>query len=214
MMITPQILSIPPYLSSPWSQISFLYANPDGDRFQLTVILTNHVHVIIPDLELVSINAIFEAHSRYGVSATQENASGAISFPFKSAGFELFNFAMQHNPTQANSPDLPPEALEKIYGIAKILGVNDLSSIQKPEPHCNCPYCQISRVFYEGAEEGDLLETDLSFRTWNIEQSGEKLYQVTNPLNPDEHYSVYLGEPLGCTCGLKNCEHIRAVLNS
>ena len=40
------------------------------------------------------------------------------------------------------------------------------------------------------------------------------LIVVTNPLDANEHYNVFLGDPIGCTCGQKNCEHIRAVLNS
>jgi PhoH-like ATPase len=49
---------------------------------------------------------------------------------------------------------------------------------------------------------------------WGIEQTAEQLYKVTNPLDANEQYNVFLGTPLGCTCGLKNCEHIRAVLNT
>ncbi|NGX33463.1 MAG: hypothetical protein K1060chlam4_01531, partial [Candidatus Anoxychlamydiales bacterium] len=40
------------------------------------------------------------------------------------------------------------------------------------------------------------------------------LYRVTNPLDENEHYSVFLKDPIGCTCGKKNCEHVKAVLNS
>ena len=35
-----------------------------------------------------------------------------------------------------------------------------------------------------------------------------------DPLDPNEHYNVFLGTPLGCTCGEKDCEHIRAVLST
>ena len=57
-------------------------------------------------------------------------------------------------------------------------------------------------------------EEDLKFRNWEIEQTADKLYIVTNPFDKNEHYSVFLGDPLGCTCGEKNCEHIRAVLTT
>ena len=62
--------------------------------------------------------------------------------------------------------------------------------------------------------EEEITEDDLKFRNWDIRQTADKLYAVTNPLDENEHYSVFLGTPLGCTCGEKNCEHIRAVLNS
>ena len=57
-------------------------------------------------------------------------------------------------------------------------------------------------------------EDDLKFRDWDIEQKSEELYEVTNPIDQNEHYQVFLGNPVGCTCGKKNCEHIRTVLNS
>ena len=55
---------------------------------------------------------------------------------------------------------------------------------------------------------------DLRFREWDIKQTGDKLYTVANPLHAEEHYTVFLGSPIGCTCGEQNCQHIRAVLNS
>lgn len=218
MMITPQILSIPPYLSCSWKQISFIYTVPQGENFQLVVVLNNHTKVAIPNLDKSSVDLIFEHHTRYGIFSNQEVGTGILSRPPANMGLEFFNLAMQHNPEQAHAPDLPKEILEKVSGISKILGLEDLSTIQKPEPHCNCSFCQIARALFSettlALEEEEPSDEDLSFRSWNIQQSGDKLYTVTNPLNEREHYSVYLGEPLGCTCGLKNCEHIRAVLNS
>jgi hypothetical protein len=35
-----------------------------------------------------------------------------------------------------------------------------------------------------------------------------------NPLDHKEHYNVFLGDPIGCSCGNNNCEHIQAVLKS
>jgi hypothetical protein len=60
----------------------------------------------------------------------------------------------------------------------------------------------------------EVSDEDLKFRDWEIKQTAEQLYTVTNPLDANEHYNVFLGSPLGCTCGDKNCEHIRAVLTS
>ena len=125
---------------------------------------------------------------------------------------------MQHNPDQANLPPMSPEVLKKITMIARVFGLEDTSALPKAEPHCNCVYCQVARSLhgeeasFEQIEE--VSDEDLKFRNWEIAQTGEKLYCVTNPLDTNEHYNVFLGTPLGCTCGSKNCEHIRAVLNS
>jgi len=62
--------------------------------------------------------------------------------------------------------------------------------------------------------EEEVSAEDLKFRDWDIVQSGDDVYIVTNPLNAEEQYNVYLGNPVGCTCGQPNCEHIRSVLNS
>lgn len=230
MNITPHILSIPPYLSTTWKNISSLHAVPEGDDFKLVVMLASRMRVVIPGLDKASIESIFDAHARFGTQSDpsaplQENKTTfPIAFPFPpaGAGIDLLNAASQHNPAQANAPELPKEILDKIAGIAKVLGLEDAAQLPKAEPHCNCPYCQIARAFHNEpaheavakAEEEIVSEEDLKFRNWDIKQTSGQLYTVSNPLDDNEHYSVFLGEPLGCTCGQKNCEHIRAVLNS
>lgn len=216
MMISSQILSIPPYISSPWKNISSLYALPEGDdRFKLCVILNNGTQVFVPSLDKATIDSIYEAHARYGASSIP-TSSKPFSIPVLNSG-DLFHSSMQHNPELANSPEIPKEVLQKITSIAKVLGLEDSSQLPKAEPHCNCPFCQIARAL-NGMEETKTEEIvsdqDLQFRNWDIKQTADHLYVVTNPLDPNEHYNVFLGDPLGCTCGQKNCEHIRAVLNS
>lgn len=131
---------------------------------------------------------------------------------------------MEHNPSQSHMPDLPKEILEKVAAVAKIVSPAELNLIPKAEPHCNCMHCQISRKIHEKLgqeeetttteEEEEILEEDLKFREWDITQLDEKLYSVANPLDPNEKYQVFLGDPVGCTCGKPNCEHIVAVLKS
>jgi len=208
MIITPQILTIPPYLSTPWKEISFLYTIPEEDaleQFKLIVILTNQVRVVVPNLDRPAIEVILESHARFGQPASDNITQKSLDI-----------LAMQHNPDQTDAADLPKEMLEKITGIAKAAGMEDLSHLPKAEPHCNCPFCQISRMIHAEKKDDDeeIPDAELTFRTWDIKRSSEKLYLVTNPLDKNEYYSVYLGDPLGCTCGAKNCEHIRAVLNS
>lgn len=217
MKITPKILSLPPYLSTSWENISSFYVREEGGAFRLIVLLQNHVQVEVPGLDKALVDAIFEAHAKHAESERKNPFEGPFSFSVplvKGEGsLDSLALAMQHNPEQANMPPFPPEVLEKIVAVARAFGVEDLSPFPKPEPHCNCIYCQFTRAF-QGKEEETVSDSDLKFRNWEIEQKGEKLYLVTNPLDKEEHYNVFLGEPLGCTCGHKNCEHICAVLNS
>ena len=219
MFITPQILSIPPHLSTTWKNIVSLHAIPsqtEVNSFNLVVILSNRMRVIVPKLTQADISKVFEAHARF------TSPTPALSLPLSDNTNPLPPFAssMQHNSSEADAPELPKEILGKIGGIAKVLGMNDLSELPKPEPHCNCPFCQIMKAFHSPEAETlplidqEVSEEDLAFRTWDIKQTAEKLYTVSNPIDESEHYSVYLGEPLGCTCGQKNCEHIHAVLKT
>ncbi len=127
--------------------------------------------------------------------------------------------ALHHNASQANAPDMPAEVLEKISGMIKMLSNGETVAFPKPEQHCNCPHCQVARVIHNGDKEEEISAIDqpvsdaeLAFRDWEIEKKGEKLYTVTNPLDPKEQYSVFLGTPIGCTCGQPHCDHIKAVL--
>ena len=135
------------------------------------------------------------------------------------------NAAMQHTPELADSPNLPDEVIEKIKAISKIIAPEDIL-IPQSEAHCNCPYCQIARAITGTDEtkasvqevsevlEEDVKEEELQFQEWEISQSGDKLFTVINKLDSQEKYSVYLGHPVGCTCGKSGCEHILAVLKS
>ena len=142
---------------------------------------------------------------------------------------ETFGSSLLHNSAQANMPNLPEEVLNKIAAIAKIIAPGDIQNMPKPEPHCNCPHCQIARAIHSQSpeeiveatpsilvqkEEEVISEQELTFQQWEITQTDNKLYSVANRLDLLEKYNVYLGEPVGCTCGISGCEHILAVLKS
>lgn len=219
MKITSKILSIPPYLSTTWKNISSLHAEEEGGGYKLIALLQNRTRVEVPGLTKEAVAEIFEAHAR---AAEAENSLPqspySFSLPLKSDGsLELLSSSLQHNPDQADLPPLPPDVLKKITGVARAFGLEDLSVLPQPESNCNCMYCQIIRFLggeKEEVSEEVVSDEDLRFRNWDIAQLAEKLYLVSNPLDKNEHYNVFLGEPLGCTCGQKNCEHIRAVLNT
>ena len=124
--------------------------------------------------------------------------------------------ALGHNPDQKETPPLPPSMLEKISTMAKELLSEDASAIKPPEAGCNCPHCQITRAILtqENPElpEEEVSDEDLKFRTWDIQQEQERLYRVTNLLDAAESYHVFLGKPVGCSCGQEKCEHFQAVV--
>ena len=150
------------------------------------------------------------------------------SLGFGQATFDSLGSALHHNALHANMPDLPKEILMKISAIAKIVAPDDYQGLPKPEPHCNCTHCQIARAVQSGLDgdkeiqsaaiqneaEEMVSEADLNFQQWEIHQTDEKLYTCSNRLDSQEKYSVYLGDPVGCTCGKQGCEHILAVLKS
>ena len=222
--IDARMLVLPPYLSTTWKNILSISVK---DAKTLSIELLGGKSLEIPNLDLKTVEEIFEAHALY---LENENTNVpmpkkdelSFGFPLKivGGGLDTMGAFMQHNPEQANSPNLPKEVLTKVISVARMLGIDDTETMPKPEPHCNCPYCQIAKaiqissgVLEENMDE-EVSDEELSFRTWDIHQKGDNLYEVINPLDGKELYNVFLGQPIGCTCGKKNCEHIKAVLNS
>ncbi len=243
MKINPQILSIPPYISTAWKNIASLHVENGNTSFILIVTLLNGTRIEVPHLEPSMVEAIFAAHARFleqeekpalpkvpprtplNFLAGNDQQLISLEIPLKNGltGMEGFGTMLQHNPEQAGSPDLPPDILDKITQLSKSMGLDDPNAVPKPEPHCNCMRCQIARAMQAGVgdkesgkEEPEEIVSDeeLKFKNWDVAQTDDKLYLVTNPLDEKEHYNVYLGEPIGCTCGENHCEHIRAVLNT
>jgi len=250
MRINHKILSIPPYISTSWKNIASLHIDNQETALVLIITLLNGTSIQVPNLEAPIIEAIFGAHAKFmeqeqNTPSQKPPSSPKLPLEALSSGatspqvfgfnvpmkenipiFDNMSSMLQHNAEQAESDELPSEILSKIANIAKNLGIEDLASLPKPEPHCNCPHCQIARAMHNGVSgieevtaatpvlEEVVSDADLKFRTWDIAQTGDKLFIVTNPLDDKEHYSVFLGEPIGCTCGDKHCEHIRAVLSS
>lgn len=239
MKINHKVLSVPPYVSTSWKNVNMLSMEQDT----LVIVLNNGTKIAVPGLDHAVIQEIFSQHERFVEQdeASIPTPSPQKKPPYDAAG-KVFSFGipldmgaagvgienefssfLQHNPELANSPDFPPDMLTKVADVSKRLGLDaNTSSLPKAEPHCNCPYCQIARALSNEAEEPsseesfdeEVTDEDLTFREWDIVDLGEKRYKVSNPLSTNESFQVYLGNPIGCTCGEKNCEHIRAVLNS
>ncbi len=224
MKITDKVLSLPPYISTSWKNILSLHVETKPYGHSLIIELRSQSKVEIPNLDPKIVDTIFSMHAQVLEHETESPSSSistqTFALPFSlpmSLPIEGLTSIMQHNQEQASTPPLPPEVLEKIKSLKAILP-EDLASLSKPEPHCNCPYCQILRALIDidddDDDEEEITEEDLKFRTWDIKQENDKLFSVTNPLDQKEHYSVFLGDPLGCTCGHQNCEHLQAVLRS
>lgn len=219
MKITPEILSIPPFVSAKWSNIATIRVQNKTERPLLIISLNDGSQVEIPNMEQRQIDEIFQAHahvSEKDTSPAKGLFDNALSFslPLKTEGGILDPIAsqLQHNPEQADLPPLPANLLEKITSIVRSFGLDDLSVLGNAEPNCNCIYCQLVRSI-DGDEE-IIADVDLKFRDWEVSESEKNLYRVVSPLDKNEYYDVFLGDTLGCTCGEKNCEHIRAVLNT
>lgn len=231
--ITDKILSIPPYISTYWSNVSALHMNGGF----LSVTLVDGSTLQIPNLNQETLSLIFQQHAIFLEKAEQlpthreernditklynmiDQGDSSIRFAFGSSMDDIGGM-MQHNPKQSNSPDLPREILQKIGAIAKIISPSEEMDLPQAQEGCNCFFCQIARALGSESnpshtvEELTVHDEELHFPDWNIQQIGEKLYTVINRLDEYEKYNVYLGEPIGCTCGKQGCEHILAVLKS
>lgn len=232
MYLNDKYFSFPPYISTSWEHVVSINYKED----ELFVSLVNGNVVVIEGLEDAEIDSIFKAHATYLEKEALRKQPGKIEQPkFQPnvAGGEIFKLGfgatdgygmmLQHNPAQANAPELPKEILHKISSIAKILAPEDVSLLPSAEPNCNCFHCQIAKAIEasfapqikeELEIEEKVSEEDLKFQQWEIVQTGDKLFSVKNKLDPKEVYSVYLGQPIGCTCGKEGCEHILVVLKS
>jgi hypothetical protein len=233
MKITDTMLSIPPYISTSWEEVSSLHMQ----GADLIISLKDATSVLVPHLEPTDVEKIFAAHTAFLEKQTksgrqQEKASIEQIFTLPlSGGLESLTKMgemLQHNPSYSGLPPLPEDAWKKIAALAKMIPEEDILTMPPPESNCMCMYCQIVRVLRKHVglddstipdhpaleEEEKISEEDLHFEQWKVEFLKDKMYRVTNKLDPSEQYTVFLGEPIGCTCGRPNCEHIVAALRS
>ncbi|WP_226988473.1 hypothetical protein [Candidatus Protochlamydia sp. R18] len=229
--ITDKILSIAPYLSTCWSRISTLHMKGGI----LVVSLTDGDVINIPGLSNEFVEQIFKHHAAYfdkeeliykpdnpiaeNTLKGLMNQMGDSSVRLAFGSMDGLSTAMQHNPEQFDAPNLPAEMLDKIGAIAKIIGTSEEISFPRAEPNCNCFHCQIAKTLnpepLTPSEECEVIhEEELQFQEWTISEVGNQLFSVCSKLNEHEKYNVYLGSPVGCTCGNQGCEHILAVLKS
>jgi hypothetical protein len=236
MKINENILSLPPYISTTWQNISAIYSNQEHE---IEIHLVSGTVVKIPLQDKKIIDLIFFYHSqslenkeskpkvqkaKAQIHTEKEAIEIPLPFPFPLDGMIPFGQVLQHQPEQSNMPEIPNEILSKVASFAKTIN-QETGQVLFPDtqPHCNCFYCQIGRAVnaetiaspeVQKVEEEIVSDEDLKFKEWDVLQKGESLYEVTNPLDSSEMYQVFLGQPIGCTCGRNDCEHIKAALNT
>lgn len=231
--INNKILSIPPFISTTWSRIASIRMRDNV----LSITLTMGETIDIKGLSEDQILEIFSFHAQHLEKVDEGEVRNRpikdLEF-FKQAMFggeaATINLAfgsvdglvsgMTHQPEQSDAPDLPKEVIDKIREIVSAIGILDEVSVVDPEPNCNCFHCQITRAFKEelpqqlSHDEEIVQEEDLRFEDWKVQQTGANLFVVVNPLDQQDKYNVYVGDPIGCTCGQQGCEHLIAVLKS
>lgn len=233
--ITDKIISIPPYISTSWTQIATLHIKGgvlaftlmDGETIQIPnlspeiiqLIFRHHAAHLENDQE-IDHNLVIPSNSDlHKLKEFMDQEEPSLRFAFGSSIDGMGANIMQHNPSQSDAPELPVEILQKIGAIAKILSPAEEFLLPKGEPGCNCFHCQISRALNPQpnlliSEDSEVKDDELTFQQWSIAKTGDNLYSVVHRLDDHEKYSVYLGHPVGCTCGKEGCEHILAVLKS
>jgi len=230
MKITNKFLNIPPYISTSWKNVASLRMEENT----LLILLIDKTQIKIPNLNPSVIKNIFECHVESLEHAqieeqnpiitriiNEEIAAGESPVSFAIGSINEMGTFFQHNPAQSNLPPMPQEILDKIVSITKMIAPNDELVLPTPEENCNCVHCQIGRALVGTTEihtknllEEEVKPEELTFQEWNIQQTGDKLYSIQSRLDPNEHYNVFLGDPIGCTCGNTKCDHILAVLKT
>lgn len=230
MKVNSKILSIPPYISSSWEHISTLHVETENSQKVLIILLENGSQLKIPGLSDSDIIAIFNAHAQYleendieakvhEEKVDQSNFNFGIPIAINPESLSSIMEAMQ-NPEKLENMDIPDEVINKIASFVKSMGLDESSILPAGEFSENSLYGKLKKALDGDLEnqnetiEEEVSDEDLKFREWDIELISDKLYKVSNPLDKHEEYQVYLGEPIGCTCGQKNCEHLKAVLQS
>ena len=237
MKLTPKIFSIPPYISTRWEFILSLRVTDDV----LMVTLKDGTICTIPNLPKETIDQIFAFHAEAEEAQDQERENLQPLLESMKMGFKdlmqmlsklgatavgSIGKALEHDPQNANLPELPQDMVKKVQLLLNVIPKEDILAMPEGIPGCHCMYCQINGILrraIEGregsapdalAESEPVEEKDLQFSEWIVESIGDKLYKVTNKLNHSEEFRVFLGDPIGCTCGKPHCEHVLAVLRS
>jgi hypothetical protein len=246
MKINKKMISIPPYISTSWNYVDGLYMK----GATLVITLFGGESVNVPGLKPEIIEAIFAAHAEsmeqevsqmseakaehlmmglpFGPSLFSQEfpllGNGETAFQFGISSMDGMGSAMEHNPSQADAPDLPLEILQKIGAIVKIVAPEEMISGATAIQNCNCPHCQITRAIFDSPDEREMLTSDgggecvaapQAVHRFQIQQDSTDSFTVIDSEDATrKEHKVFLGSPVSCTCGEEGCKHVIAVLRS
>ena len=240
--ITDQIVFIPPYISTTWEAIASLHMDKetliiclkDGKEIAIPNLNPTLIEKIFSShvAYLEKAETELQHQKEQPLPPRIAEMEHLLNQPFvkmSMGALEGIGQALQHNPQHKNLPPINDDVANKISALANAMSPDDIDALPDPETGCNCLYCQITRILKHGAplkenlpdhpmigghEDESVTDEDLRFEQWIVEPMGEKVYLVTNKLDTNESYRVWLGDTIGCTCGKPNCEHIVAVLRA
>lgn len=243
MKINKKMISIPPYISTSWNYVDGLYmkgatlvitlfggesVNVPGLKPEIIeAIFAAHAESLeqevtqMPDSKTEHLMGLPFNPSLFS-QAFPLLGTGDTAFQFGISSMDGIGSAMQHNPAQSDAPDLPLEILQKIGAIVKIVAPEEIVSGGTAFHDCNCPHCQITRAISTSLDEPEMIHVTEAKpqlpqipERFQIQQSSENLYTVIdNDDTSRTEFKVYLGNPIGCTCGKEGCAHLIAVLES
>jgi hypothetical protein len=175
MKINHKVLSIPPYISTSWKNISSLQSMQEGEKHSLIIHLQDGGLVRVPDLEAVVVQGIFGAHAKYvemeskAPVSTRQSPLQEASPSIKFFAIENISSMMTHNEQERNAPDLPSYILSKVQEISLEMGLSNSATLPVAEAGCNCPFCQIAKSIQkmggESSAQGSYQEEEEDFIT-------------------------------------------------
>ena len=97
--------------------------------------------------------------------------------------------------------------VKKVRLLLNVIPKEDILAMPEGIPGCHCMYCQINGILRraigtQGGNTPDVLtesepveEKDLQFSEWIVEPIADKLYKVTNKLNPVRNTGYFSAIP-------------------
>ncbi|MBM3198803.1 MAG: hypothetical protein FJZ58_06075 [Chlamydiae bacterium] len=223
--VSSQSLSVVPYISTSWSQVSSLKSIPQDENWELWISLQEGSFVTIPGLTQTDLEEIFSAHASYLENSSrpslQDTSLLTSSFPLTFTEFQGLTTLLHHDPDKSNHIELPKELQDRIIALVATIPLKESLILPQAEPHCSCPHCQMVRLVEQGmqlpssfCEEQETMNEETPLPSWDIKQVGKDEYLLTSTEFSQETYTVHLDSPVRCSCEINGCEHIQAVLKS